>query len=97
MIANVMTVEYHRVGILGHVYTKLEHRSIPPPQLLFSGEVGGLLDSLDLPEGKLQAYVEVGAEDKAELLRQRGFALLRAQVRDREGRPLDVRIFCRGG
>ena len=67
----------------------------------FQGELGGLLDSLELPEGKLQAYVEVDAEDKAELLRQRGFqqeALLRSQVRDRDGKPLDVRIFylCRG-
>jgi len=66
----------------------------------FLCELEGLLDSLELPDGKLQSYVEVGAEVKAELLFRRGFreeAVLRSQVEDKEGRRLDLRIFSKGG
>ena len=65
----------------------------------FLGELEGLLGSLELPKGKLQSYIEVEAEAKAELLLGMGFheeAFLRSQVEDGKGRRLVVRVFSGG-
>lgn len=63
----------------------------------FSDALGELIDSVELPPGKVQCYVEGGAQAKLSALEARGFereALLRGQVCNC-GEPVDIVVFSR--
>jgi len=63
----------------------------------FWGAAGALLDTLDLPSGKVQCYADIASSEKTAFLERQGFeqeALLKRQLKW-QGAELDVAIYSK--